>query len=386
MKGFVKQRTEGGSWTAYWEESQDPGTGKRRQHSKAGFRTKGAAQKHLNVVVGKVSEGTWRPDRALTVAELVERHWLPAQRARGLRASTLSQYELAVRSYLVPALGATKVAALTPADVNALVEKMATTKSANGRDGLSSRTRQVAVGTLKAATTSALANGMLGRDPLVGYQRPRLTRSTLNCWTNPQARQFLTAVKGDRLEVAWALLLTRGLRRGDMCGLRWDRVDLEHGTLQIVRTRISVDGVALEGDVKTDAGRRTVPLDSYLVTLLRAHRKAQLEERLRAGDAWQGEGHLVTNELGEPYHPDAFSKRFRVLVKRSGLPAIRLHDCRHTAASLMLADGVQPKVVQEMLGHASVQITLAIYGHTTPTMGREAGAALSAKLLGSGVD
>jgi integrase len=381
VRGTVKQRSEGSKWTAYWW-AKDPGSGQWRQFTKGGFRTKGEAQRHLNGVLGRVAEGSYSPDKPVTVAQLFELHWLPAQRARGLRASTLSQYELAATSYIVPAVGATKVAALTPALVSSLVEKMATAKSANGRAGLSSRTRQVAVSVLKAATKWALANGMLSRDPLAGYQRPRLQRSAVVCWSPEQARQFLGYVKGDRLEAVWALALLRGLRRGELAGLRWSEVDLARGELRVLRARLSVDGRAIESDVKTASGRRTVPLDGRLVALLKAHDRVQKTERLRAGDAWQGEGHLITNELGEPYHPDALSKRFKLLVGRAGLPETHFHTLRHSCASLLLADGVNAKVIQELLGHSSVQITLSLYSHVAPSMGRDAGAALSASLLG----
>jgi integrase len=225
VRGFIRVR--GGSYVACWSYN-DPGTGQRRQKSQA-FSTRKEATAHLNKQVGRVSAGTYRPDTPVTVRELLEDHWLPAQGARGLRLSTLSQYELAVKSYIVPQIGAVRVQTLTPADVTSLVEQMATAKSVNGRDGLSSRTRQVAVGTLKAATKWALANGIIPRDPLAGYQRPRLQRPAVASWSPEQAKQFLAYVRGDRLEAVWALALLRGLRRGELAGLKWSEVDLERG-------------------------------------------------------------------------------------------------------------------------------------------------------------
>lgn len=380
MRGFVRQRSEGSTFTAYWTVL-DPSSGRRRQFSKGGFPTKSAAQKHLNVVVGKVTEGGWQPDQAITVAQLLQEHWIPAQRARGLRPSTLAMYEGASSWYLIPTLGARKVAALTPADVSSLVEHMRTAKSASGRSGLSARTVQIAVSTLKSATSWANRNGLLGRDPLVGIERPRLSQAAMKSWSEAQARDFLAAVKGGRLEAGWALLLTRGLRRGELAGLRWDAIDLAEGTIQIVRSRVSVDGKALDSAPKTAAGRRTVPVDPQLVSLLRAHEKAQKTERLRAGEAWEGAGHVFTDELGRPYHPDYFGCWFEELVKSAGLPRIRLHDLRHTCFSLMLGRGVPAKVVQELAGHSSPAITLSMYAHTQPSMARNAGAALSASLL-----
>jgi len=172
------------------------------------------------------------------------------------------------------------------------------------------------------------------------------------------------------------------LRRGELAGLRWDAINFDDGTFQIVRTRIAVDGRTVDSVPKTGAGRRLVPIDPSLVALLKSHETRQRAERLRAGDAWQGEGHVLADELGRPYHADYLSNRFDKLVERSGLPRIRLHDTRHTACSLMLASGVPVKVVQELAGHASPQITLALYAHCTPSMGREAGERLSERLLG----
>lgn len=384
MKGMIRQR--GKTYTAIWHLT-DPATGRRRQHSKGGFRTKGEAQGHLNAVLGKVSEGSWRPDRPMTVAQLLDEHWLPAQEARGLRAATIAQYRNVVDAWIKPHLAAVKVSSLTPAHVQAMVDTLRTARSPRGRQGLSTRSVQLTVGILKAACSWAVKNGMLGRNPLAGVDRPAAKSRVMSAWDTPTARAFLAATADDRLAAAWALLLTRGLRRGELCGLRWDAVDLEPsdrdaGRIAIRRTRVVVDGKAVDSEPKTAAGIRSVPLDENLATLLRAHRARQAAEKLAAGAAYQPGGHVVADELGRPYHPDYISDRFDDLVAAAELPRIRLHDTRHTAASLMLAAGVPVKVVQEMLGHSSPTITLAIYAHTLPGMAQEAGAALSASLLG----
>jgi len=216
----------------------------------------------------------------------------------------------------------------------------------------------------------------------VGVRRPTVEQRQPTTWTDLEAREFLATTKDDRLTALWALALTRGLRRGELCGLRWSAIDLPGGTLQVVHTLVMVDGKPQTSSPKTRAGVRSVPLDASLVSFLTAQRKVQAAERLKAGEAWQDGGYVFTDELGKPYSPDFVSKRFEDLVEVSGLPRIRLHDLRHTACSLMLAAGVQPKVVQELAGHSNISITLGIYGHTTPSMGRQAGEALSASLLG----
>jgi len=204
----------------------------------------------------------------------------------------------------------------------------------------------------------------------------------MKSWTADEARKFLAATKGDRLGFAWALLLTRGLRRGELCGLRWADVDLDGGVLIVNRTRVVVDGKTIDSTPKTAAGRRPVPLDASLVGIFRSHKARQARERLSAGEAYSDGDYLLANEIGEPYHPDTISQWFDDAIMASGLPRIRLHDSRHTAASLMLAAGVPTKVVSDLLGHASPTITLAIYAHTLPGMAQEAGERLSERLLG----
>ena len=381
MRGFIRAR--GAGYTCYWSV-RDPATGKRVQHSKGGFRTRRAAQAHLNTILSAVETGAWRPDQAVTVRQLFLEHWLPAQEARGLRASTMSMYRGAVEWHILPHLGGKRVAALAPADVTAMVEHLRSAPSAKGRRGLSPRTAQAAVGTLKAATKRASTNGLVGRDPLAGLQRPRAKSPEMRFWTATEARAFLEATRDDRLGFAWALALATGLRRGELCGLTWGAIDLEARTLRVERTLVVVDGKVAVSSAKTQAGRRTVPLGEEVVALLRTLRRRQTEERLRAGGAYAEGGALLADELGRPYAPDAVAKKFAEAVRAAGLPRIRFHDLRHSSATLMLAAGTPVRVVSEVLGHANVMVTLQTYGHVVPGMAEQATSALSASLMGRG--
>ncbi len=378
MKGSTFKR--GGAWCARWS-IDDPATGERRQFSKGGFRRQKDAREHLNTVLGRMADGSWRADKPLTVSELLVEHWLEAMEARDLRPSTIHQYRNVVRAWINPYIGAVKVSSLTAKRVNELVRTLRTTPTSTGRDGLSSRSIQLTIGILKAACAWGVENDLLARNPVSGVKRPRGASRVMRAWTTDEARQFLEFTKDDRRAFAWTLLLTRGLRRGELCGLRWQDVGLDTGSITINRTRVTVAGKAVDGVPKTAAGRRAVPLDESLSPILRAHKARQGREKLSAGGAYEETGYLVADELGRPSHPDSVSGWFDDAVKASGLPRIRLHDCRHTAASLMLASNVPVKVVSEMLGHASPTITLAIYAHTMPGMAEEAGAALSASLL-----
>ena len=196
------------------------------------------------------------------------------------------------------------------------------------------------------------------------------------------ARDFLTHVVGDPLEAAFALFLTRGLRRSEVVGLCWDAVDLIGGTLSVKRTLISVDDKATESTPKTKSSRRTIPstrCSSSCFTSAVPRRKPIAAE---AGEAWVGSGYIFTDALGRCWHLDYYGDRFDKLAAEARLPLIRLHDTRHTAATLMLADGVPVPVVAEILGHESPSITLQLYSHAIPGMGRKAGEELSKALLG----
>ena len=379
MTGSVRRRGE--TWTAYWFV-RNPATGKHRQHSKGGFKTKGAAQKHLNTILGKVEDGSWTPDAKITMRQLLQEHWLPAQRARGLRATTLAGYEGAINSWIVPRLGGLPVASLTPAVVVEFMAALRSEKSANRRNGLSARTVQLATGVLKSACAWAVQAEILGRNPITGVRRPRSETKPMKVWTNDDARRFLEATREDRFAFAWALLLARGLRRGELAGLKWSAIDLDAGTLRIETTRTVVEGKPAASRPKTAAGLRSIPIDARLVALLRVHRRRQAAEKLAAGPAYEDSAFLLADELGRPYHPESISRWFDTKVAQLGLPRIRLHDCRHTAATLMLAAGTPVKVVSEVLGHSSVTTTLSIYAHVLPGMAEEAGARLSENLLG----
>jgi integrase len=352
------------------------------QHSKGGFRIKADAKAYLDSIVGNVRDGSWSPDKPITVEQLLLEHWLPAQESVGLRPTTIAQYQMVARSWIVPHIGGIKVASLTPAMVNGMTTALKKS-GPNGRRGLSDRSTQMAVGLLKAACQWAVRddNRLIGRNPIGSMRRPRAMRTEMKVWDAAETKQFLAATANDRVAFAWALALTRGLRRGEICGLRWSDVHFEDGYLLVVRTRIQVRGQAKESAPKTSAGKRSIPLDPKLITILRTHKARQAEEKLAAGSLYEDSGFLFADELGRAYHPDTLSDWFDAKVSASGLPRIRFHDTRHTAATLLVAGGTPIKVVSDLLGHASINITLEYYSHVLPGMAEEAGAELSRTVL-----
>lgn len=313
--------------------------------------------------------------------ELLSSHYLPARRSEGLRATTIDQYSNVIDAWILPHLRAVQVQKLTPKIVGDWITKLQSEGSRADKP-LSPRSMQLSVTILKSATRWALENRLIDRDPLAGVRRPRggASRAT-NAWTPASAMAFLASVKSDRLAAAWWLFLARGLRRGELAGLKWSAIDLDAGSLRVIETRVVVNGHAQTSSPKTDSGRRSIPLDEHLVALLKAHRIVQRQERdvISIADP----GYVFTNEVGLPYNPDWISRRFVELANAAKLPALTVHGTRHTAASIMLSSGEDPATVAGILGHSSPVITMGIYRHLFEGETAGAGERMSRMLSGN---
>jgi len=180
-------------------------------------------------------------------------------------------------------------------------------------------------------------------------------------WTAAHIGHFLDEVADDRLYALWHILGTRGLRRGEVLGLQWGDIDWEHGTLTVERQLVNVVGTVMQDRPKSDAGGRVIALGSEGVSVLKGHGAAQKRERLGWGEAYHTTSRVFTREDGHDLDPSWLTKRFGRLTAEHDLPPIRLHDVRHTAGSLMIASGSDPKTVQETLGHADMKLTMEVY-------------------------
>ncbi|NRQ34840.1 site-specific integrase [Nonomuraea sp. NN258] len=211
-----------------------------------------------------------------------------------------------------------------------------------------------------------------GRVNAIGVYISTPRPSPVMVWTPAHTSAFLTQAQQHRLHALYRLIALRGLRRGEAVGLRWKDVDLEAGTAGVHWQITQLSWQPIQGRPKTEASDRTIALDAESVTILRAHRKRQAAEQLAAGQAWADSGFVFTDELGRPLHPQHASDQFYLLAYEAGLPPVRLHDLRHGAASLMLAAGVDLKIVQETLGHVSSTFTRDTYTSVFPQVARAA--------------
>ena len=209
-------------------------------------------------------------------------------------------------------------------------------------------------------------------EPVNPLQANPLQANRIRPLSSEETRMLLNEARGDRLEALYVLAVTTGMRRGEVLGLKWSDIDLEKATVSVRRTLTRTDNgkrVTL-GDPKTKRSRRTIRLTPQAVEALRVHLEKQLQEMEALGDRYSDQGLVFTTEAGTPINPSNLRQRsLAPLLKRAGLPHIRFHDLRHTCATLLLSKNVHPKFVQELLGHATIAITLDTYSHVLPGRG-----------------
>jgi integrase len=337
--------------------------GKRRQIRKGGYPTKTAAREALADLQRRLANGE-HVGGSLTVAEYLE-DWLKAKTSAGRKPSTLAQYEDLKTRYLTPNLGHLKLSDLRASHIEAMLATM----EADGRGVV---TRKLTIAVLSSALGSAVKRRLVPWNVCRQLELPSARAEPRPVWDADQVRRFLNHVDQDRLAALWRIYSLLGLRRGEALALSWQVIDLQAGTLRVQRTLGEVSGRLSWGTPKSANGTRTVALDPGTVSALRSHRGRQAAERLALGAGYDDRDLVFATENGRPLWPGSVSHRFHTLSDEAGLPSIRLHDLRHSAASLALAAGVDLKTVSSNLGHAGITITADLYAHVVPALARAA--------------
>lgn len=390
-EGSIYRRQADGRWVGSIQ--LEPQSGHRRRKVVYG-KTEGEVVAKVKQLNFEIARGLPPPNSRITVEELLRR-WLSDVVPGRVTPSTLHNYRVIGEQHIIPALGKRRLIALTALDVQMLLRnkqesrlprRVQTKKGLVERPapgGYSPRTVKLIQGVLGQALGQAERWGMVARNVVTLTDRPREVQSERRTLTPEQTRTLLDAARGERLEAAFVLLLSLGLRRGELLGLRWADIDFDNGVVTVAQALSRVGSRLVLGPPKTERSRRQVNLPREVASSLRAHRTRQAAEGLLLGDAWHDTGLVLTTEAGAPMDPSNFRRIFDRVTTKAGLSGWRPHELRHSCASILLAQGVPLEVVSRFLGHSSIRITADVYGHILDPQSEQAAQAMSAALWGS---
>ncbi len=369
-EGSIYQRKSDGRWVGQFKAPTASGAGTRYVYAN----TQQEALKKLKAEMNRAEAGLLGEAGRTTVAEYLG--WWMENVVRGdVAHRTYHNYLSQIRNHILPALGKKKLRALKLEDVEGLYRSMTAS-------GLSSATIRSVHSVLRRALKQAVIRGLVPRNVAEGASLPRMGQKEVQTFTPEEVRGFLKAASHDRLEALYVLGVTCGCRQAELVGLRWEDVDLVARRLTVRRqVQRSRDGSGMITGPTKNKKSRTIRLGMVAVEALVAHRERQAEEVASAKGLWRDPDLVFASTIGTPLDPsNIVSRSFKPLLRRAGLPDIRFHDLRHACATLLLSEEVPVKVVQEVLGHSSVSVTMDVYSHVLPDMQEKAAAAMDGLL------
>lgn len=370
--GHIRKREHknGHSWQIIIEAEIDQLTGKRNRIYKTIKGTKKQAEKVMVQMLSEMNQGIFIHESTKTLEQFLL-EWLDTYIRPTKSPTTTKRYVEQVEKYIIPALGKKKLQDLKSMDIqkfyNALAEK-----SPLSDKPLSAKSIKNIHMNFLGALGQAVKMDLIKKNPAKHVEVPKTKKYQAEVYTPEEVQTLLENVIDTDMEVPIALLVGLGLRRGEVLALRWQDVDLERGKVCIRRNMVKVGKEIIFKDPKTETSNREIELPSTLLKLLQVERKRYLTNKLKMGEQFEDNDLVVCWDDGKCINPDTLSQKFRRLIERIGLKHIRLHDLRHTNATLMLEYGVNIKVAQQRLGHASISTTMDIYSHVTEKVEKEA--------------
>src|SRR5215210_5322705 len=358
-EGTITRRKDG-RWEARYYVPTVNGTKRKAIYGK----TQAEVRDKLTKALSDRIDGIVYDDENMTVGEYLD-VWLKGSVYGSIRRSTYDRDTNLVNNHIKPVLGGLKLKKLNSAHVQSFYR--------NRLDaGLSASTVHKMHDILRRGLAQATKWHLVPRNVVDTVKPPRPAPKEIRALSADETRRMLKTAVGNRLEALYVLAVHTGMRRGELLGLKWADVDLENARVSVRRSLTRTDNgrrVVL-GDLKTKKSRRSICLTRQAVEALRVHLERQLRDIEILGDRYQDQGLVFTTNTGTPINPSNLRQRsFGPLLKQAGLPHMRFHDLRHTCATLLLSRGVHPKFVQELLGHATIAITLDTYSHVMPSMG-----------------
>jgi len=346
-------------------------------------KTRREVQEHLNSALYDQQKGTLATGPQQKVGQFLI-HWLEDVHKQSVRSRTYERYEEIMRLHLVPGIGHHQLQKLSPQHLQSFYTKKL-------EEGLSTTTVISFHNVLHKALETAVRWKLISYNTCDLVSPPRRKHFEIQPLSIEQVQQLLLAARGHRLEALFILALASGLRRGELIGLKWQDINFQTGMLQVRRilTRVPTKmqdphgAKYVEAEPKTEKGRRSILLPSFVVEALKQHRVKQLESKLKGGSTWQDHDYVFCTSIGTHLNPTRdVLDQLKALLRKAGLPDIRFHDLRHSSATMLLSMGVHPKIVQEILGHSQISMTLDVYSHVLPTMQQEAMSKLNDALQG----
>ncbi len=363
-EGSITKRDDG-RWMARYTVHTAKGPKRRTVYAK----TRTEAADKLAKALSDRTEGIVYDDENLTVGKYLDR-WLKSVVRGSVRQSTYDRDAYLVEKHIEPALGRIKLKNLSSAHVQGFY-------SDRLDSGLSAATVHKAHTILHKALARAVAWQIVPRNATDAVEPPQPTPKEMRPLSPAEARKFLDAAHGDRLEALYVLAVTTGMRQGELLALKWQDIDLENATANVKRTLTRVGGRYTLGEPKTKKSRRSIRLTPRATDVLEQHLERQLWDIRMLGNNYADQGLVFSTNTGVFINPSNVRQRsFAPLLRKANLPHMRFHDLRHTCATLLLGKGTHPKFVQELLGHATVAITLDTYSHVMPGMGDQTARAM----------
>jgi len=374
MNGSIRKKNNH-SWELTIDLGRDE-NGKRKRKYVHVTGNKSDAQKRLREILTDHDKGLPIDIPKITVRAYLDK-WLDDYAKIRTAPRTVDGYSGIIERYLKPHLGRILLSELTPHHIQGLYSKMS-------EQGLSAQTILHTHKLLSQTLRQAIKWQLLVRNVCEAVDPPRARRKQMSALDTADVQVFLEAIKGSPYMHLFYVMLYTGLRRGETLGLRWCDVDLAKETISVNQNvvRLHNNGLSVR-EPKTPYSRRLISLSPSVVTLLKGLRVRQMEQLEANNQEWSETGFVFANNDGGPLSPDTVTHAFTKIIKRTGLPHVRLHDLRHTHATWMLKQGVHPKIVSERLGHSSVTITMDTYSHVLPGMQEQAAMAFEEAVQGS---
>lgn len=374
MAGQINKRSEN-TWLVRIFLGRDA-NGKRRYFNKTIHGTKKDAQKYLTAKMREKDLGVFIEPASMSLNEYLDK-WLAESAKPRLREATFDSYQFHLKRYVREKLGNRKLSDIKPFDIQKLYNQLT-------ENGYSPRTVRYVHAILSSAFSQSVKWQMLIANPCNIVDLPRQQKTEMKAFSPEQAKRFLEAAKDDKHGLIFAFALASGMRPEEYLALQWKDIDFEKHTATVQRTLIWRKGGGWYfSEPKTAKSRRTLPMPESLFLKLKTYKIRQAEAMLKLGQSYERNNFVFATDEGKPIRYGNLTKRhFHRILEQADLKGFRLYDLRHSTATLLLSEGINPKIVSERLGHASIVLTLDTYSHVLPDMQKEATSKLGQVLFG----